>query len=159
MAVQQRPLAMLEQLSEAELELFASQPTFSSTVEAWVKERMDRKVDAGKLRDQEGVATLISNQRVVQLLAAALTTLLDGIAAGAFLTPHQMNAFRCLANSLAVVMQACTDIWVEDKQQRGQAGAAESSTASGRVRCGQTFGICAEQLLRTFGDSNGVHHG
>jgi hypothetical protein len=115
MSGQQEPLDILKQLSEAGLDIFDSQPILSSTVEAWVTKNVERN-EAGAIRDQAGVATLISNQQVVQLLAAAVTTLLNGMAAataGAFLTEHQMDAFHALGSSLSVILQACKEIWVE----------------------------------------------
>jgi hypothetical protein len=136
---QQGPLAVLKRLSQAGLELFESQPTLSSTVEAWVTQKLERN-DDGDFLDQAGTATLISNQQVVQLLAAALTTLLNGMAAGtagSFLTDNQMNAFRDLGASLSRIMQACKEIWVEersrkDKQERQKV--AQQVAASGVSR-------------------------
>jgi hypothetical protein len=143
---QQGPLATLKRLSTAGLALFENQPTLSSTVEAWVTQKLERN-DAGELRHQTGIATLISNQQVVQLLAAALTTLLKGMAAAtasASFTQHQMNAFRDLVGSLSLIMQACTDIWVEsrssrDKQERQKvAQQMAQSSARRQFKCVQS---------------------
>jgi hypothetical protein len=149
---QQGPLATLKRLSTAGMALFENQPTLSSTVEAWVTQKLERNED-GDLRHQTGVATLISNQQVVQLLAAALTTLLKGMAeatASAGLTQHQTNAFRDLVGSLSLIMQACTEIWVEsrssrDKQERQKAAQQLANTGASRRLESVQSSFCAHK--------------
>jgi spore cortex formation protein SpoVR/YcgB (stage V sporulation) len=57
----------------------------------------------------------------VQLLAAAVTTLLNGMAAataGTFLTERLLDACHALGSSLLVILQACKEIWVEGRSSK-----------------------------------------
>jgi hypothetical protein len=120
MSRRQTPLAILKRLSEASLQLFDSQPTLASRVEAWARQKVNCN-DAGELCDRAGIAKLISNQQVVQLLAAALTTLLKGLAAARAgttlngLSNNQVMAFAAVGDALSLILQACNKIWVEDR--------------------------------------------
>jgi hypothetical protein len=113
-------LAPLKRLSEARLELFDSQPALASTVEAWLSKKLEKN-NASKLLDAAGVAELISKQQVLQLLSAALTTLLKGLAAtkaDECFQENQINAFQQLGCSLSFGMSACREIWDEDRSSR-----------------------------------------
>jgi hypothetical protein len=147
MSGQQAPLAVLKRLSKAGLGLFDSQPRFSSTVEAWVKQQLERN-DAGEYRDKAGIAALISNQKVVQLLAAAVTTLLRGMAAttAGAITQRRLDAFRDLGESLSLIMEACKEVWTQDRSKQERQKVMQQVVKSG---AGRHLEICAAQLLRT----------
>lgn len=117
MAGDREALAALKRLSEADLELFNSQPALCSTVEAWLQKRLEHD-ESNKLRDVAGVSSLISDQQVVQLLSAAVSTLLKGLAAGtadSYVPEKQMKAFQQLGSGLSFCMSACREIWPEGR--------------------------------------------
>ncbi|WIA17012.1 hypothetical protein OEZ85_013922 [Tetradesmus obliquus] len=140
MAGDREALAALKRLSEADLELFDSQPALCSTVEAWLQKRLEHD-ESNKICDVAGVSSLISDQQVVQLLSAAVTTLLKGLAVGtadSYFPENQMNAFQQLV-ILHVSMQG--DLARGPQQQR-QAGAAKGGAAVSSVRTVPSHSRC-----------------
>ncbi|WIA32721.1 hypothetical protein OEZ86_005907 [Tetradesmus obliquus] len=126
---EQEALATLRRLSKASLELFDSQPELSSTVIIWLNQRLKRD-DASELCDEAGVASLISNQQVVQLLSAALTTLVNGFAeatADVCLPQNRLLAFQDLCSSFHLCITACTEIWAEASSSSSGGSGSSSS--------------------------------
>lgn len=81
------------------------------------KKRLEHD-ESNKLRDVGGVSSLISDQQVVQLLSAAVSTLLKGLAAGtadSYFPENQMKAFQQLGSGLSFCMSACREIWPEGR--------------------------------------------